>query len=187
MLDSRRPSRASWRAGSIDVDTIVRDPLAPVVGVVAIAFGVLLVALIVLAVRVRRLSRRLEGLTRGADGNLEAVLDAHLRSVADVSRTVDELEARAAVLERDLRRTVQRIGLVRFNPFEDTGGNQSFALALLDGNADGVVLSSLHARAGTRVYAKSLASGRSEASLSAEESQALEAALGRSAGPAPHA
>ena len=53
----------------------------------------------------------------------------------------------------------QRIGLVRFNPFEDTGGNQSFALALLDQAGDGFVVSSLHARAGTRVYGKAVAKG----------------------------
>ena len=51
-------------------------------------------------------------------------------------------------------RAFQRVGLVRFNPFEDTGGNQSFALALLDAEGNGWVLSSLHARTGTRVYAK---------------------------------
>ena len=55
-------------------------------------------------------------------------------------------------LEGAQRRSFQRIGLVRFNPFEDTGGNQSFALALLDQAGDGFVVSSLHARAGTRVY-----------------------------------
>ena len=54
--------------------------------------------------------------------------------------------ARTAVLERDLQGSFGRVGLVRFNPFEDTGGNQSFALALLDGRGDGFVVSSLHSR-----------------------------------------
>jgi hypothetical protein len=69
------------------------------------------------------------------------------------------------------------VGLVRFNPFEDTGGNQSFALALLDGRGDGFVVSSLHARAGTRVYAKAVTDGRSDGALSEEESDALRRAL----------
>jgi hypothetical protein len=69
------------------------------------------------------------------------------------------------------------VGLVRFNPFDDTGGNQSFAVAVLDANGDGFVLSSLHARGGTRVFAKSLAGGRAEATLSSEEAEAVQLAL----------
>jgi hypothetical protein len=95
-----------------------------------------------------------------------------------VARQADELEVRAAVVEANVRRAMQRVGLVRFNPFEDTGGNQSFALALLDANGDGVVFSSLHSRAGTRLYAKSVSGGRSDASFSDEESQAVREALG---------
>ena len=70
----------------------------------------------------------------------------------------------------------QRVGLVRYNPFEDTGGNQSFALAMLDANGDGWILSSLHARQGTRFYAKAVKAGRSETSLSDEEQAAIKQA-----------
>ena len=128
--------------------------------------------------RVRRLGRRLDALTRGEEGkDLTAVLDAHLDKVFAVSREVDELTVRTAVVESNLRRSLQRIGIVRFNPFEDTGGNQSFALALLDANGDGIVVSSLHSRGGTRVYAKAVVGGRSEAALSDEETQAVREAL----------
>jgi len=128
--------------------------------------------------RISRLGRRLDGITRGADGrSLEAVLDAHLDKVFSVVRDVDELSARSAMLESSGRRAVQRVGLVRYNPFEETGGNQSFALAMTDANGDGVVISSLHARAGTRLYAKAVAAGRSDAALSAEEAEALRIAL----------
>jgi len=109
------------------------------------------------------------------------VLERHLEHVHQLSRAVDTLDARTATLERDGRFAFQKIGLVRYNPFEETGGNQSFALALLDANDDGVVVSSLHARAGTRIYAKSLHAGRSDAALSEEESEALRLATdGRS-------
>ena len=128
--------------------------------------------------RTRALSRRLAAMTRGEEGaSLEDVLSSHLRRVHEVSRGIDELDTRTAVLERDLRRAFGRIGLVRYNPFEDTGGNQSFALAVLDGHGDGFVLSSLHARQGTRVYAKAIAAGTSTAGLSAEETEALRQAM----------
>ena len=94
-----------------------------------------------------------------------------------MSNEVDELTVRTAVAEANLRRSFQRIGLIRFNPFEDTGGNQSFALALLDANGDGIVFSSLHTRAGTRVYAKAVSGGRSETALSEEETHAVRDAM----------
>jgi hypothetical protein len=128
--------------------------------------------------RTRRLGRRLDRLTRGEDGqDLAAVLDAHLDKVFAVSREVDELTVRTAVAEANLRRSFQRVGLVRFNPFEDTGGNQSFALAVLDANGDGLIVSSLHSRTGTRIYAKPVNGGRSEAALSEEETRAVRDAM----------
>jgi hypothetical protein len=94
-----------------------------------------------------------------------------------VSRELDELAARMAILEGAQRKAFQRVGLVRYNPFEETGGNQSFALALLDAAGDGWVLSSLHARSGTRVYAKAIAAGKADAALSEEETAAITRAM----------
>jgi hypothetical protein len=139
---------------------------------------VLLLAVLGLWRRNRRTDSRLRGLTRGAEGSsLEAVLDAHLDKVYDVSRELDELAARMAILEGAQRKAFQRVGLVRYNPFEETGGNQSFALALLDAAGDGWVLSSLHARSGTRVYAKAIAAGKADAALSEEETAAITRAM----------
>lgn len=129
--------------------------------------------------RMARLARRLEGLTAAEDGSsLEAVLGQHLERVHAVVRDVSRLEARTATLERDLRSTLGRVGLIRYNPFEDTGGAQSFALAILDGSGTGFVVTSLHARTGTRIYAKPIAAGKSEAALSKEESEAVSRAMG---------
>ena len=78
------------------------------------------------------------------------------------------------------------MGLVRFNPFPDTGGNQSFALALLDESDDGFVVSSLHSRTGTRIYAKAVVGGKADTSLSTEENEAIDQARARRRfGPAP--
>ena len=150
--------------------------------VVVLALGFAVVGLIR---RTRRLGKRLESITRGSDEqSLEAVLGSHLDRVRQVVRDVDQVGARTSVIERDLVGSFGRVGLVRFNPFEDTGGNQSFALALLDGRGDGFVVSSLHSRTGTRVYAKAIAAGASDTALSEEESEALQQAITR---PAPGA
>jgi hypothetical protein len=130
--------------------------------------------------RIGRLGDRLDGLTRGERGrSLEGILDAHIDKVYAVAAELDELAARSAVLEAEGKQALRRVGLVRFNPFEDTGGNQSFALALLDADGDGFVVSSLHARTGTRVYAKALTRGQSDGALSTEESEAVRRALDR--------
>ncbi len=167
----------------IDLNAFVAPYLGAIVVGLVIAVLILLVVVVVQSRRQSRLRHRLDGMTRGAEGrSLEAVLDAHLDKVLAVARELDELSARSAVLEADVRRAVQRIGLVRFNPFEETGGNQSFALALTDKNGDGFVVSSLHARTGTRLYAKAIIAGRSDSALSAEEAEALRVALAAPAG-----
>ena len=152
-----------------------------VVGLVVVVFALVL-AVVGLIRRVRKLGRRLDSLTQGSDAqSLEAVLGSHLERVRQVVSDVNSVSARTAMVERDLQSSLGRIGLVRFNPFEETGGNQSFALALIDSRGDGFVVSSLHARAGTRVYAKAVAGGASEAALSAEEAEALAQALAKPA------
>lgn len=158
-----------------------------VIGVV-ILVGCVVVLLMILMLfiqsrRIALLSERLDDLTQGADGeSLEGVLNTHLDTVMRVAHEVDELTARAAMLEGGARLHFGRLGLVRFNPFDDTGGNQSFALAILDANNDGFVVSSLHSRTGTRLYAKAIFGGESETTLGAEEAQAVEIAASQGGG-----
>ena len=73
---------------------------------------------------------------------------------------------------------LQKVAMVRYNPFAEVGGNQSFSIALLDGNNDGVVLTSHYGREFHRVYAKPVKGGSSEYSLSKEEKEAIARATG---------
>ena len=158
--------------------------IGPIVLVLIVSVVVLLVLVLWLTRQLSQLRKRVVGLTRGEDGDLGDVLGAHLDRVYELGREVERLGTRTNRLETAAPRAFQRVGLVRFNPFEDTGGNQSFALALTDGRGDGFVISSLHSRTGTRVYAKTVSDGRSDGALSAEEREALRLAL---AAPAPGA
>ena len=152
--------------------------LGPIVVALTVALFLVLLVALRQGRRVRHLEDRLAGLTQGEDGaSLEAILGQHLERVHAVVRDVNRLDARTAVLERDLRTSLGRVGLVRYNPFEDTGGALSFALAVLDSGGTGFVVSSLHARAGTRIYAKPIEAGKSEAALSDEESEAVRRAM----------
>ncbi len=75
--------------------------------------------------------------------------------------------------------SIQKIGIVRFNPFSDMGGNQSFVIALLDNKNNGVLICSLFVKDGNRVYAKSVKEGKSDHQLSSEEKGAIERAIGK--------
>ncbi len=112
------------------------------------------------------------------DPALDRILSAQIGRLDGLTNDLESLSSRTRSVEAQGRHAIQSIGLVRFNPFEDTGSNQSFAVALLDADANGVILSSLHSRQSTRVYLKAIAGGRCEAALSSEEGQALQEARG---------
>ncbi|MGA2512304.1 MAG: DUF4446 family protein [Candidatus Limnocylindrales bacterium] len=154
------------------------DNLAAIALVLA---GLALVAMYLLqSFQVTRLKRRIDGLTGGVeDGDLETILGQHLETVHQVGRDLDDLADRLSVLESTSRHHFSRQALIRFNPFPDTGGNQSFALALLDESDDGVIVSSLHSRTGTRIYAKAVTGGKADTSLSTEEQDAIDQARSR--------
>jgi len=126
----------------------------------------------------RTLRRRLRRILPGAQTGLDEVLDAQLQRAEALAIRVDALVRLQQELDTALQRTIQRVGVVRFNPFPDSGGDQSFAIALLDRIGNGLVISSLHSRSDTRVFAKQIANGRSRHPLSDEEQNAIKAALG---------
>jgi hypothetical protein len=146
----------------------------------SVALVALLLALLALGGLVLVLSRqqRLLGqyehlMTGTSGGNLEAILNDHVAQVHETAARVEAVSQLAQRLEKAAYFSLQHMGVVRFNPFHDTGGDQSFAIALVDGHGNGVVLSSLHARDVTRVYAKPLHKWESDYSLTDEEKQAI--------------
>lgn len=93
------------------------------------------------------------------------------------NQALDGLDEIKGFKERSLQ-FVQKVSLIRYNPYQNTGGDQSFSVALLDGTGDGIVISSLHSRAGTRVFAKSVKQGKQDQiELSNEERQVIDKAL----------
>ncbi len=98
--------------------------------------------------------------------------------LAEISRRLASLDGQVAQIAGAVPHFVQGIGVVRYNPFPGMGGNISFSLALVDGQANGVVISVLNDRTGSRVYGKAVEKGTSLHTLSDEEKQALTQALG---------
>ncbi len=93
-----------------------------------------------------------------------------------VEGRLDRLERELSQLREESRCFVNKVGVVRFNPFTDQGGDQSFSVAILDGSDNGVVITSLFARGENRVYSKPIEQRESSYQLTAEEIQAIEQA-----------
>ena len=161
-----------------ELNRLVADNLAVVAAVIGLLVLVLLVLVAVQTARLGRAVRAYRALVGdGQSGSLGEVLDGHVARVDAVDARLAELNALHGQLLRRTESAIQHVGLVRFNPFEDTGGDQSFAIALLDERRDGIVISSLHGRANTRVFAKPVQGGSSPNALSAEEEQAIRIAV----------
>lgn len=94
----------------------------------------------------------------------------------EIETEIKEAFSKIKNLENISKITIQKIGIVRFNPFNDRGGNQSFTIALLDAKNNGFVVSSLFVKEGSRVFAKSINKGKSDYLLSREELEALDKA-----------
>ena len=154
------------------------DNLALVLGVMGVVIIGLAIVAIVQSRRIRRATEAYRSLVSDSQGgSLQNLLDSHLGKVIEVGSKMEELAKLYDGLEVRSRGSLQHVGVVRFNPFEDTGSDQSFAIALLDDRRDGIVLSSLHGRGQTRVFAKPVEGGESKHQLSDEEAQAIRVAV----------
>ncbi len=153
---------------------ILSNPYLLVIALLTLA-NIILLSL--LFWRFLRYQKRLTELFSGNSmGNLDEVLAKQHKSIQNHSKNLKELgEILGEIVEQN-KVHVQHIGVVRFNPFGDTGGNLSFSVALLDALQNGIVISSLHSREGTRIYAKALKFGKSESNLTDEEQSAIDQA-----------
>jgi len=104
--------------------------------------------------------------------NLKEILDSFKKLEENFKKLSAELDG----LKKESQFSIQKIGIIRFNPFSEVGSDQSFSVALLDNNDNGVVITSLYAREGNRVYGKPIVNCQSQYSMSQEEKQAIEKA-----------
>lgn len=146
-------------------------------------FWVLLIVIIIWLVLLTYLFLKAIGsynrLTRGVtDKTLSEVLTQMLEENRVSQKQQKQIQAEIEKLEHKQLGFFGSISLVRFNPFTDTGGNTSFALALLNGEQNGIVITSLYSRAGSRWYVKTIKKGKAqEFELSHEEEEAVKKAL----------
>jgi hypothetical protein len=117
-------------------------------------------------------------LSNGVDKeNLIKVLEKALEQEKINTLTISEIKKEIARIDDAGKFHIQKIGIIRFNPFKELGGDHSFSVALLDGEETGFLITGLHTRERTRVYLKDIKRGKSEVELSDDEKKALNKAL----------
>jgi len=152
--------------------------IVAVLAVTATALSaVLAIVVLVLALRLRVVRRTQVRAFGGGERDIVEVLGEQGERIAQLGDAARNLELRADDLRERLSRDLSRFAVVRYDAFEDMGGALSFSAALLDEHGDGVVISAINGRSETRSYAKGVTGGQSEHSLSAEETEAIEAAM----------
>ncbi|HET6770901.1 MAG TPA: DUF4446 family protein [Actinomycetota bacterium] len=170
--------------GLVDVDGILAEPAAETMTfsdktltlLVLVSLGLSALSFLVLATMAPR-GRLRHGGALSADRQMAQAIKEHTESIARLREMVEQLAGEDNRLEEKLGDAVQRIGLVRYDAFEDMGGRLSFSAALLNASGDGVVITSINGRADTRCYAKPVADGASAHNLSDEEAEAIRLAM----------
>lgn len=145
--------------------------------IMPVLFFALLLWLAGLSFMFYRLQSHYNKLGKGVKSqNLIKIIEDQISEIKKTKSDVSELGNFIAKMDRSNALNIQKIGLLRFNPFHETGGDQSFSLCLLDRDENGFVLTCLHTRDRTRVYAKPIQKAVSEYELSNEEMKALKLA-----------
>ncbi len=156
------------------------DNMPFLVMIMAIVMLIMLGIMIKQAWNLSYMKKRYRKMMSGVDGdNLERLLMGHIDEVHHVVEENQRLDAEYHRIDELLQQAVTRVGMVRFRAFEDMGSDLSYAVALLDANNNGVVLSSIFGREDSRSYAKPIVGGKSTYPMTNEEEEALKEAMSK--------
>ena len=160
-----------------------QEMIAILLLVLAAAVVVLFILCIVLFVKFSGQKKKYDyfmGANRRPSHNLEMKIEEYFETSKRIEEKYSKLLDMVTDMDKTDKSKIQKVGLIRYNPFDEMGGNLCFALALLDGNDNGVVLNGIHSRTGSFTYAKPIEIGVSTYMLSEEEVKAVEMAKNNS-------
>lgn len=146
---------------------------------VLVIMVILFIGFMILIAKFTSLSKKYKNFMKklGNGKDLEEDLETYMYRVDKVEKQNADILNQIKTLDNDLMKCIQKIGIVRYSAFKDTGSDLSFALALLDENNDGVVLNGIYSREMSNIYAKPIQNGKSTYTVSEEESQAIQKAM----------
>lgn len=139
----------------------------------------LLVYCVILHIRLGSLKKKYDFFMQGDNGaSLERKLSVEVSEIRDAAKGLETMLTEQAAIRNIQSNTIQKIGFIKYNAFENIGNDLSFALTLLDGNNNGICISSIYGRNESRIFSKPIVKGKSLVSLSQEELESLNEALG---------
>ncbi len=140
---------------------------------------ILLILLIYNIIKTNKIGKKYKEFMRkiGNGKDLEEDLENYIHRVERVEKQNGEIVQTCNEMSKSLEKCIQKVGVVRYNAFENTGSDLSFALALLDNKDNGIVLNGIFSRESSNLYAKPVISGKSSYSISEEEEKAIEKAI----------
>ena len=143
---------------------------------------VVLIGFVVNTIRLAKLNNRYQSFMKklGNGKSIEEDLETYMHVVRKVETKNEEIFNYIKELDENITKCIQKIGVVRYSAYKDTGSDLSFALALLDDKNTGVVLNGIYSREMSNIYAKPVKEGKSEYTLSDEEKEAIQRAIGKS-------
>ena len=156
------------------------ESIQPWIGMVTIVLVIaVLVYCVILHIRLGSLKKKYDFFMQGDNGaSLERKLSVEVSEIRDAAKGLESLLTEQAAIRNTQSNTIQKIGFIKYNAFENIGNNLSFALTLLDGNNNGICISSIYGRNESRIFSKPIVKGKSLVSLSQEELESLNEALG---------
>lgn len=148
------------------------------VGIIVIIFLFILLQYVLLRNKVNRLSKKYKYFMNGEDGgSIELKLSTEVRELREMVASSENMLHQQELLATMQLQSVQKVGLVRYDAFDDTGDKLSFSLTVLDGKNNGFILSSLAGHDTSRIYAKKVVNGQCREALSSEEAESINIAL----------
>lgn len=153
------------------------ETLYAVLGLAAFVI-ILLVIIIVLHSKIKKLGGRMDKFMVGDDTkSLEAVMTTRFSEIDELKQTAQKHNKRITRIEEEMVSVYKKVGIVKYDAFNEMGGKLSFALAMLDKSNNGYVINAIHSREGCYTYAKEIVKGESYITLGEEEKKALEKAV----------
>ena len=156
------------------------ESIQPWIGMATIVLVIaVLVYCVILHIRLGSLKKKYDFFMQGDNGaSLERKLSVEVSEIRDAAKGLESLLTEQAAIRNTQSNTIQKIGFIKYNAFENIGNDLSFALTLLDGNNNGICISSIYGRNESRIFSKPIVKGKSLVSFSQEELESLNEALG---------
>ena len=144
--------------------------------IIVLAINIILLFMVIISsIRIKNINKKTSEFMRklGTGKDIREDLEKYMDRIVDLESGLSETNIHCKQIDKRLNSCVQKIGIVRYNAYKDSGSNLSFAVALLDEKNDGVVFNGIYSREMSNIYAKPISKGKSSYTMTEEETEAV--------------